>query len=66
MPKLEIAHNLTSYCLFSIIKVDSYDSGIYSKRCERVIHVYDILNLSAQKYFCKNVNHLNLFFVLFV
>ena len=31
MPKLETAHNLTSYCLFSIIKVDSYDSGIYSK-----------------------------------
>ena len=27
---------------------------------------YDILNLSAQKYFCKNVNHLNFFCVLFV
>ena len=27
---------------------------------------YDILNLSAQKHFCKNVNHLNLFCIPFV
>ena len=66
MPKLETAHNFTSYCLFNIIKVDSYDSDNYSKKCERVIHVYEILNLSTQKYFSKNVNHLNLFFLLFV
>ena len=27
--------------------------------------VYDILNLSAQKYICENVNHLNLYCALF-
>ena len=39
MPKLETAHNFSSYCVFNLLKVDSLDSGIYSGRCERVMRV---------------------------
>ena len=39
MPILETRHNFSWCCAFSILMVDSSDSGSYSERCERVIQV---------------------------
>ena len=55
--KLLCSKGLKNFCGINFTKYIVLVSGTI---------VYDKLNLSTQKYFCKNVNHLNLFCTLFL